>query len=306
MGTSETTSETPAITSNFVLSKCEYFVNVQLWPTEHQLNPVNWLKNFLPEEQDYALYLLNAFLFFSEPLTKQLLFATFQALSMPTVLGKPLATARADWASFLDTVLITRVTGETPSDADSGYIFSRLARQELGLPEDQILGPEIVAKKILRQSSGRIVFLDDFVGSGRQLIATWNRPMSIHGTDISFKDLARALSNVEFYYCPLICTEYGLKNTSKECPEIQVRPGHLLPDTYNALHPNSVVWPPQLSREGATLIERASKRAGIPDDQWRGFNGLGLALAFYHSIPDATLPIFYWNQNNWRPLMERK
>ena len=293
------------VTSDFVLPKCEYFVNVQLWPTEQHLNTGSWLGNFLPEEQDYALHLLNAFLFFPEPLTKQLLFATFQALSMPTILGKSPATARADWASFYDSVLVTRVTGETPSDADSGYIFSRFARQELGLPEDQILGPELAAKKILSQRSGRIVFLDDFIGSGRQLIATWNRPMSIHGTAISFKDLARTLSNVEFYYCPLICTERGLKNVNRKCPEIRVRPGHLLPDTYSALHPNSVVWPPQLLREGTTFIERASKRAGIPENQWRGFNGLGLAVAFYHCIPDATLPIFYWNQNNWCPLMER-
>lgn len=306
MGTSETTSGTPVITSTFVLPKCEYFVNVQLWPTEQQLNPVKWLENFLPKEQDYALHLLNAFLFFSEPLIKQLLFAAFQGLSMPVVLGKPRARARADWAAFLDSVLVTRVTGEMPSDADSGYIFSRLARQELGLPQDQILTPEMAAAKILQQRSGRIVFLDDFVGSGRQLIATWNRAMVIHGTNISFRTLARAFSNVEFYYCPLICTEHGLKNASRECPEIHVRPGHLLPGTYNALHPNSVIWPPQLLKEGAAFIEEASKRAGIPDDQWRGFHGLGLTLAFYHCIPDATLPIFYWNQNNWRPLMERK
>ena len=294
------------ITSDFVLSKYAYFVNVQLWPTEQQLNPVNWLRNFLPEERDYALHLLNAFLFFSEPLTKQLLIAAFQALSMPVVLGKPPATARADWASFLDSVIVTRVTGEIPSDADSGYIFSRLARQELGLLEDQILAPEIAAEKILNQRSGRIVFLDDFVGSGRQLIATWNRAMLIHGTDISFKALARAFSDVEFYYCPLICTEHGLKNAHRECPEIHVRSGHLLPSTYNALHPNSVIWPPQLFREGPAFIEQASKRAGIPDNRWRGFHDLGLTLAFYHCIPDATLPIFYWNQNNWRPLMERK
>ena len=306
MDTSETTSGTPVITSDFVLPKCEYFVNVQLWPTEQQLNPLNWLQNFLPEERDYALHLLNAFLFFSEPLSKQLFFAAFQALSMPVVLGKRPARARADWESFLDSVLITRVTGETPSDADSGYIFSRLARQELGLLEDQILEPKIAAERILRQRSGRVVFLDDFLGSGRQLIATWNRAMLTHGTDISFKALARAFSDVEFYYCPLICTEDGLKNVGRECPEIHVTSGHLLPDTYNALHPNSVIWPPQLLREGAAFIEQASKRAGIPDNQWRGFQGLGLTLAFYHCIPDATLPIFYWNQNNWRPLMERK
>jgi len=50
-------------------------------------------------------------------------------------------------------------------------------------------------------------------------------------------------------------------------------------------------------------------RAGIPDtggvNDWRGFHRLGLCLALHHKTPDATIPLLYWNQNGWQPLVRR-
>jgi hypothetical protein len=57
-------------------------------------------------------------------------------------------------------------------------------------------------------------------------------------------------------------------------------------------------------------LKRISERAGYiqenggPDD-WRGFHGLGLTVAFEHGIPDASLPIFFSERNGWKPLMRR-
>src|SRR5947208_14205280 len=41
------------------------------------------------------------------------------------------------WRAFVDSVIVTRVTGEIPSDTDSGYTFARKARQLLGIPEER-------------------------------------------------------------------------------------------------------------------------------------------------------------------------
>ena len=36
-----------------------------------------------------------------------------------------------------------------------------------------------------------------------------------------------------------------------------------------------------------------------------GFHDLGLTIAFEHSVPDATLPIFWADGSNWKPLYRR-
>ena len=72
--------------------------------------------------------------------------------------------------------------------------------------------------------------------------------------------------------------------------------------------------------DGISKIQEISRRIGIPmtngqvidhgngtkDVSWNGFHGLGLALALAinHSCPDATLPIFYFSSEDWKPLIK--
>ena len=71
-----------------------------------------------------------------------------------------------------------------------------------------------------------------------------------------------------------------------------------------------VIWPEHLKYSGPSFIQNISQRIGVPDDEgpddFRGFHRLGLAIAFAHSTPDATLPIFRWEGNGWFPLARRR
>jgi len=79
----------------------------------------------------------------------------------------------------------------------------------------------------------------------------------------------------------------------------------VLPKEYSAIDPNSILWPSHLVSGAARFLERVSVSAGIPADQWRGRHDLALAIAFSDSVPDATLPLFYWEQDGWQPLIRR-
>ena len=294
-----------SIGSDFVLSKCNYFVDIQLWPKKTKLNPEGWLTNFRADELDAAVHLLNGFVYYSTELVERLFFAAFQGLSMRIAADHPLRTAKANWGAFVDSLMVTRVTGETPSDTDSGFIFQRMARQILRIPESQVMSPIEVAEHLQHKRFGRVVFVDDFVGSGNQFIRSWNNKINKKTGNTSFNMLAHSLSNVEFFYCPLVCTKYGLDRIKASCLGVKVAPGHVLPDRYSALASDSIFWPPELVRKGPKFVRDASKRAGISPNEWRGFHHLGLALGFEHCIPDASLPIFYWNKNGWQPLLER-
>jgi hypothetical protein len=238
--------------------------------------------------------------------------AVFQALAVYVI--KPdeiLLNALTSWAAFVDSVIITHVTGETPNPTDSGYTFARKARQVLQIQEERILGPDRVLEKLLSGVQRTIVFVDDFVGSGNQFIDTWNREINVGGkTWASFRRIAPLVRGAKFFYCPLICTDVGYKRIRQNCPEIILHPAHVLSRRYNALDPDSLIWPNELKSTACEFIRKASLRAGIPDNNggvndWRGFKKLGLTLAIGDSVPDATLPIFYWEQNGWKPLIRR-
>lgn len=310
-----TYSQIPAasIDEQFVLTKCDYFIDVQIWPLLDRLNPSRWLENFEEDEKRHAVHLLNSFTFFCEPFVNEMLKAAFQALSAYVLRrDESLLNALTSWATFVDSVIITHVTGEVPSPTDSGYAFARKARQVLQIPEERILGPTDALERLLSGAPRPVIFVDDFVGSGKQFIQTWRRPINTVGrARTSFERIAPLIRGARFFYCPLICTEIGYQRIRDTCPEVVLNPAHILSRRYSALDPDSIIWPEDLKPTAVEFIRRASARAGIPDknggvNDWRGFNKLGLALAIGDSVPDATMPIFYWEQNGWKPLIRRR
>jgi len=297
-----------SVNREFVLTKCDYFLEVQLWPLRSKLNPERWLSNFEPGELEYAVHLLNAFIYYARPLIEGMFLAAFQGLSRIVVPPQvSVRQARMLWREFMDQAIITRVTGETPSDTDSAFQFVRMARQALRIPEAQILPPESALNRLYSDGPRPVVFVDDFLGSARQFLATWERQVSVgHGEETSFKEQAAEKQAGTFYYCPLMCTESGYVNgIAPACPQVIVSPAHFISSRYNALAPDSVLWPRGMRSSGPEFIRRASERAGIAESEWRGFNDLGLAIAFEHQVPDATLPLFWFDKNNWKPLVRR-
>lgn len=293
---------------SFVLSKTEYFGDVHVWPERQTLDPRSWLNNFTSAERPYATHLLNVFLFFNEPLVDAMLRAGLQALSADlTTVATSLADAKARWRDFLATVIVSYVEGELPNPTDSGRTtFTRKARQVLEIAQTQIKEPDEAVQWFSDRFSGTLLLLDDFVGAGSQMTTSWYRAQTLlDGRTMSYFQLHA--QGVRVVYIPLVATKYGLEILRDSCPGLDVRPVHVLNEEYSLIHEDSVLWPEPLKAGCLDFLMTASARAGIiaPQHNWKGFDDLGLGLAFWHSVPDATLPLFYWNANGWSPLVRR-
>ena len=297
------------VSKEFVLSKIMFFIDVQLWPTKPKINPEGWLSNFSRDEEIFAINLLNVFTFINESMVDSLFLSAFHGISVEIIRRANSAKdARNLWKEFLTNVIVTYVQGETPNPTDSGIKFARKARQVLNLSESQILDPKDAIQLISDKPEKPIVFVDDFVGSGDQMRTTWNRSHTlINGECISFSDICN--SNVtRLIYCPLVCTNYGMNQIAQFCKGLHIHAVHQLTERDSLVNEDSVLWPDSLSSEANNFLFEISKRAGIVDNYkygWEGFNKLGLALALHDSVPDATLPLYFWDKNGWIPLIRR-
>jgi hypothetical protein len=297
------------LTDEFVLEKCDYFTRVQLWPLWREVNPRVWLGNFLETEQRHARYLLNAFMYLSAPVVEQIVIDCLEALSSAVVLQPiTIADGQNAWRTFSDELRIVIVRGEEPRPTDSGFIFSRIVRDRLDIPESHILDVPQALEQLHSGLDAPIVFLDDFVGSGDQFVDTWTSPQNVGGERISFAAVPH--TQARFYYCPVLATATGAATIRRECARVTLAPGHELPSDYSVFDANSLVWPDDLRPSAETVIREASVRAGIPDldggaGDWRGYRRLGLTVAFAHGVPDATLPLYWWESDTWNPLKKR-
>lgn len=285
--------------------RCTAFVQLQAWPLLERLDWQGWLSNFsIGDEPFYARCLLEAFIYFSAVHSEALLRAAFHALSRDVCSRESDPGARTTlWRNFLDRVVLTYVEGEQPSPTDSGLAFARRGRIILGIPQDRIVAPARALELLERDRNLPVVFLDDFVGSGKQFEKTWARPYT--GAGDSFASLASQAST-PIWYVPLLATQYGLNRLGPLAPGAKICPAHTITDRYSALSDVSLIWPVHLVNEGRDFVESSSQRAGYPSSECWGFHRLGLCIGIIDSIPDSSLPLFYSERNGWRPLIARR
>ena len=284
------------------MEKIEYFVNVQLWPRSAQ--PERWLDNFLDPERPYAVQLLNSFVHFNQEIAEELFVSAFQLLSCEVLsAGAPLDEAVEAWNQFRKRVLITPVHGENPSPADSGYLYAKKARDRLNISESQLVTHEEALRAVASDATQPVIFVDDFVGSGEQFMNHWCRYVSVNGTKLSFATAAKA-GMAPAYYCCALATEYGLERIAAADLPVTVRAGNSLLPNASAIAEDSLVWPDSEHARGVEVLRAANARAGIRRNA-NGFHDLGLTVAIDGQAPDATLPIFLWDKNDWTPLLRK-
>jgi hypothetical protein len=291
-----------------VLSKCDSFVRMGVWPSGEKLKPRKWLDNFEASEREFALYLLNSFTYYNMDMCIALLRASFLNLSILLQKNDTISQHLSSWDKLLADSIFIPVTGESRNITDSGNILAGHVRREMRIPQDNILTVDLLYDTGYMQSLRNfkhIIFFDDFVGSGRQFLTMWNDYFEKDAKIFdSVHDQCKKL-NLTSHYCAMVGTRYGVNRIINGATDIDLHFAHILEQNMSPMHADSIIWPEHLKKDALGFIEKASKRAGIPDNQIAGFHDLGLTIAFEFTVPDATLPVFRWRKNGWSALMEK-
>lgn len=284
---------------DLVSEKERFFRSFQVWPLASRFDARLWRENFSKDELVFADRLLRSFTYFSEAMVDALLLASVQRYLNTFYTDKP--------KSISDFIFVS-VEGEEPHPTDSGHVFLRKVRDNLSVAEASIKKPDDAIK--MHQTSHHFIFVDDFVGSGNQMVETWTRPRQlIDGSFSSFSDLATS-GVYSFGYCPCISSFKGRETLSKLAPSLNFRPAHELTRRHNASESDAYVWEGINASEALDFLKSVSARVGFDREDggqrdWRGFHMLGLSLGLHDSIPDACLPIYFSAENGWKPLMRR-
>jgi len=286
-----------------------YFRDVQACPLSNKFNYKGWLGNFEDKyEKELASLMVDFFNYYPENMVNQMLRTSVGRA------GYELSKHFPGWQhdDFKYRCYYTFIPGENPNPSDSGNLFIRKLRDDLSIPESRLFVYRDIYK-LLETATMPIplVFVDDFVGSGAQCHKAWceNRGGSDNLTlqEISVK------YNHKFIYSPLIINHDGYDLLKKHCNGLVLSPAHIIDDEYNLFNQNCICWKGEQKyfEDGIELILNKSNELGIPStdgqsvNDEKGFNKQGLAIAFEHGAPDAIPAIFYWETENWTPLINK-
>ncbi len=286
------------VAASDVLKRVRFLSDLGLWAAlPREADPKGWLANFEdPEDQRLAVVLLRSFIYASREIVDHLVLSAIQ--NVYTLLENP---DPVKWEKFLDGVLLTYPTRDQLDVAASGHLFLRLARDEAGFREDQLVDPRDLVERVLSFDEPRtVLFIDDIAASGSQFIDTLLRRSSAESTSIA--DLVSAGRIARAYYAPAIATSYALRQIRELTPVWNVKAAHLLTGEYSASDPLTRLVRPEMRSSLDPFLRKYADRAGYSSEEPYGYHRLGLAIAFEHKIPDSTLPIFRSSHKDWNPL----
>ncbi len=290
--------------------RAEYFQSVHLWPLMEDLNYDGWLKNFKGnDELEIATKLLDFFLFYSKNTVNQLLRTSVSNS------GYLFLNYFNNWKheDFKNRCYYSYIPGESPNPSDSGLRFINKVRDEFDIPQSRLLMYEELFTKLVNPKIEplAVILVDDFIGSGDQLCHAWGSQHELYG--VTLDEIVKK-GNHCVVYAPLIVNKKSREKIKKYCKHLHISFAHTINDEYNLFKENCYCWEnnKELYKRGIKLILKKSRELGIPFSNGRktidvrGYKKQGLALSFEHGTPDATLPIFYWKDEGWTPLIKRR
>tara|TARA_R110000782_G_scaffold237188_1_gene323522 strand:- start:261438 stop:262394 length:957 start_codon:yes stop_codon:yes gene_type:complete len=300
---------------NHATEKVYFYIESKFWSklTNNQFQ--KWLNNFKsPDEKYCAAKLLDRFVYYSEEDIIQLLkYGLHELLIRVNHISievknnfnteeNELATLKQE---FVKTTAFIPLNSGNPTE--SGNIIASYLCKEHGVPEENVLNAMKLTSDMLLKYQN-IIIVDDFIGSGDQIISFWSDDdVILDGNHKKMYEIANEYQNINFKYFCLVTTEEGYNNFYSEGlhhnQKLDIIYCEKLKTKFKIFGENSVYFDNDEKDACKMIIENICKINGI---NLLGHKGLDYAIAFHHSIPDASLPLFYEQKNSWNYLFRSK
>ena len=143
----------------------------------------------------------------------------------------------------------------------------------------------------------RYIFLDDFCGSGTQAID--------YSKDIVEK-MKKMKPDIEVNYLVLFSTEHGLNAVKNLTRFSNIESVFTLDESFKCFSDNSRYFSKNINGIKKDFTKDFCYSYGRKLFPYPlGYKDCQLLLGLFHNTPDNTLPIFWSDVNNWKPIFKR-
>ena len=285
-------------------SKVFFYIESTIWNNIDHKRLISWLNQFNEEteEEIYLAYLLlDSLVYYNKSDCLKLLSkGIFDLVIREIVLrSDKQSDFRKNELELKDLIkgclsrvgFMTLLTDGDNETTVSSRVLTRYLTHEMDFSEDQVFDPSDL--ETVYDKFDIIILVDDFIGSGRQIINFW------YHTEISFKGSQKLISDVclensiSMKYLCLVADEKGLANFYGDGDKLNLQ-----------------IWPCESLNKSHGFFEMESDRFESTEDcekykriytevcDRNGIKSFGyelgeLTIAFEHTLPDSTLPIFW-------------
>jgi len=197
------------------------------------------------------------------------------------------------------TLFIPLLDKDKPSE--SGNAIIRYLTNKLGIPASNTSFHFLVNTTGLNAYK-RIIIVDDCLGSGDQLTSFWNFNDKFN----EIKEEAQRIG-LEIYYLILIGNEESLMELqiNGELRGLKVIICEKVNKENGVFYLKNNIWNGDKEEmdDAIQYFDQINATYSVPR---LGFNGMDFAIFIHNTTPDWSLPIFWTENSDWKPLFKRK
>jgi len=281
-----------------------------------------WLKNFRelePDREKYiALSLLSQFMFYDLREVRQAMKSIYKDKFILPLISKYKDDTKSynlqDYSDNIDWIMRKTVFASVGNPSESSSLLLYFFRQRNKLAKDFFVhSHQLLANDFKESDLEYLIYIDDISGTGGQAI-------KILG-DIIPK-IKSKYTNIKILYFTIFATTVALERLESSELFDKVDTVFELDETYKIFSDESRYFSKTLSIEDRDFFKKACRTCyrdkwelndddisrqdgGVLNKDECGYADGQLSLGFFYNIPNNTLPIFWAESNDWKPIFKR-
>lgn len=287
-----------------VKREAKQLIQNQVWDCIDNDRLEAWMNNFITDEERLLSgLLLESLICRSKKQTKALLYNSIESV-LPNALNEN-PWKVLDNESYLScltsrevldkTIKIVPVIRDTDPPTKSGPALARLYKRDIDINEWYIKWPWQVEEYYEKKGLKTVIFIDDVLGTGTQ----FNKFYEKHYSNMR--------GQIKFVYIPLLASEKGIGNVKKSFPEIKISAVEVIKenDCFFTRKNSPNISEIKDIKDLYLKVEKNKIKKRFLEKFSLGYGELALTVSFSHATPNATLPLYWYESENFKPLVRR-
>ncbi|WP_148253385.1 phosphoribosyltransferase-like protein [Aidingimonas lacisalsi] len=274
-------------------------IEENIWDSVRYEDVELWLQNFSGDEEKLlAGLLLDNLVFRSAEQTSSLLNSAIDCSLSHAIYNNPLDVLRGeDYKNILTSrygnpdIKVVPVIRDLDPPTKSGPAIARLYKRHVGLAEEHMIWPWLVEKEYAK-GVRTFVFIDDTLATGNQF------------SEFLEKYANLGILDATLIYIPLLAHREGLEKINREYPKVIISPVETVDEKDSFFELGNASMFDDLENLYLVVAEKYLNRR-LFKIMCKGYKGLALTFSYNHSTPNSTLPLYWYEDEHFKPLLRR-
>ncbi len=296
------------------MDKYKQFIEINWWSNVNKRNIEGWINNF-GSEQELACFILNNILFYNSVQLKsytrtlinrlkEIIYVKIRRDNNYSLINDEVL--ESEWNDYINKTrfMPAALIGDSGSSAFKVIGYWRTELQGANISSIENLENDY------NTGIRRFILVDDFSGSGEQIIKVLEQKIHLSGEEIEIGKIIDCKPDIELVISAYVIHQNAIKKINSTFPKIKIMYVNILDDSFNFLNINSFMYEPyslEKKKHFITKIRMIMESLMEDDTSLKELKKyvLHIPVVFEHGCPNNTLLLLFAHTNNWKPLFRR-